>query len=221
MSLNSASSYRQARKESESSTENGSFHQYYYHNADLNRSRNSVGPKKEGSPQSCTESTADPHPQFSHSDHRSQQEESFVSNAASFGGSSHDTGYMPENDLYEVEAQTHEPSSQYACRHLDYFSHDCAIVSHYDNQLTIEEDPNEQYSPPQLELQRAAIIPTTENSIQAPSDEVHELQTYSPTTEMWTLYESRDERIRLGLPGGQEFRPNIFEYDEKRVTEAS
>ncbi|THV44848.1 hypothetical protein BGAL_0568g00030 [Botrytis galanthina] len=220
MSSNSASSHRQARKESKSSTENEPLHQYYYQNADLNRPRNSVGPKKEGSPQSCTESAASSHPQFPPSDHRPQQEESFASNAASFGGSSHDAGYMSENGLHELEAQTHEPSSQYTCRHLDYFSHNCAMVSHYDNQLTIEEDPNEQYSPFQLESQLATTISTTENGIQAPSDEFHEVQTYSPTTEMWTLHESRDERIRLGLPGGQEFCPDIFGYDEERVTEA-
>ncbi|TGO88731.1 hypothetical protein BPOR_0144g00010 [Botrytis porri] len=211
MSSNPASSHKQARKESESSTESESHHHHYHHNPDLSQSRNSVSPKKEGSPHSYTESPAGPHP---------QQEGSFASNVASFGGSSHDAGYMSENDLHELEAETHEPSSQYTCRHLGYFSHDCAMTSHYDNQLTIEEDPTEQYSSPQLESQRAAEISTTENDIQASSDEVYELQTYSPTTEMWTLHESRDERIRLGLPGGQEVPPNIFEDDEELVTEA-
>ncbi|KAF7947606.1 hypothetical protein EAE96_008688 [Botrytis aclada] len=219
MSPNSAS-HRQARKESESSTGNKSLRQHNHRNADLSRSRNSVGPKKEGSPRSCTEAPAGHHPQFSYSDHRPQQEEPFASNAASFGGSSHDAGYMSENDLQELEAQTHEPSSQYTCHHLGYFSHDCAMVSHYDNQLTIEEDPNEHYSPPQQEIQHVTTISTTDNDMQAPSDEVYELQTYSPTTEMWTLHESRDERIRLGLPGGQEVHPNLFNYDEELVTEA-
>ncbi|KAF7945768.1 uncharacterized protein EAE97_004806 [Botrytis byssoidea] len=220
MSSSSASYHRQARKESGSSTENESLHQYDHQNADHNRSRNFAGPKKEESPQSCTQSTAGPHPQFSHSDHRSQQEESFVSNAASFGGSSHNTGYMSENNSHELEAQTHEPNSQYTYCHLDYFSHDRAMVSHYDNHLAIEEDPNEQYSPLQLESQLATTISTTENGIQAASDEIQKVQKYSPTTEMWALHESRDERIRLGLPGGQEFRPDIFGYDEERVTEA-
>ncbi|TGO56320.1 hypothetical protein BCON_0079g00140 [Botryotinia convoluta] len=219
MSSNSVSTHRQAREESDTSTESKSHHQYYHHNTDLSRSRNSVGPKKEGSPHSCTESPAGHHPQFTPSDHRPQQEESFASNIASFGGSSHDVGYMPENDLHELEAQAHEPSSQYTCRHLGYFSHDCAMVSHYDNQLTIEDDPNEYYSPPQLEIQRETII-STEDGVQVSNNGFEEMQTYSPTTEMWTLHESRDERIRLGLPGGQELPSDIFYYDEELVTEA-
>ncbi|TGO20762.1 hypothetical protein BPAE_0267g00020 [Botrytis paeoniae] len=220
MSSNSASSHRQAGKESESSTESKFLHQHYHHNADLSQSRISVGPKKEGSPHSYTESPASYHSQSTHSDHRPQQEESFASNVASFGGSSHDAGYMSENDLHELEAQAQEPSSQYTCHHLGYFSHDCAMVSHYDNQLTIEKDPNEHYSPPQLEIQRATTISTTENGIQVSNNEFKEMQTYSPTTEMWTLHESRDERIRLGLPGGQDLPSNIFYYDEELVTEA-
>ncbi|KAF5872380.1 uncharacterized protein Bfra_005739 [Botrytis fragariae] len=220
MSSSSASSHRQARKESDTSTESRSLHQQYHHNTDLSRSRNSVGPKEEGCPHSCTASPASYHSQSTHSDHRPQQEESFASNVASFGGSSHDAGYMSENDLHELEAQAHEPSSQYTCRHLGYFSHDCAMASHYDNQLTIEEDPNEQYSPPQLEIQCAKTISTAENGVQVSNNEFAEMQTYSPTTEMWTLHESRDERIRLGLPGGQEFPSYLFYYDEELVTEA-
>ncbi|KAF7910483.1 uncharacterized protein EAE98_012015 [Botrytis deweyae] len=220
MSSKSASTHRQAREESEPNTESKSHHQHYHHNADLSRFCNSVGPKKEGSPHPCTESPAGPHPQSTHFDHLPQQEDFFASNAASFGGSSHDAGYMSENDLHELEAQTHEPSSQYTCRHLGYFSHDCVMASHYDNQLTIEEDPNEQNSPPQSEIQRVTTNPTTENGIQVSSNEFEEMQTYSPTTEIWTLHESRDERIRLGLPGGQEIPSNIFYYDEDLDIEA-
>ncbi|ESZ95538.1 hypothetical protein SBOR_4067 [Sclerotinia borealis F-4128] len=61
---------------------------------------------------------------------------------------------------------------------------------------------------------------TTENGIRASDFEFQALENYSPTTEIWTLQESRDERIRLGLPGGQQTPMTSFDRGQEVFTEA-
>ncbi|KAF7869643.1 hypothetical protein EAF04_004427 [Stromatinia cepivora] len=216
--MSSISSHTHARKGSASSTDSKSDHQSHSRSARI-QARSSVV-RREGSRYRSTERGSSPHPQSPISDHQPQQEGSFASNRASFGGSSHEASFTLENESNELETQSHETSSQYSYSNLDYFSHGCMMLPHYDNQLTIEEDPDEQYYTYQPVFQQVATPSATENGIQAPNIEFHALQTYSPTTEMWTLQESRDERIRLGLRGGQETSSVIFDYDQRVVPEA-
>ncbi|KAI9649550.1 hypothetical protein NHQ30_002130 [Ciborinia camelliae] len=213
-SSNSASSHRQARKGSESSTGNKSNQQTYHRDASRTQSRSSTSTRREGSQFSSREVRAGPHAQSSISDQEPQQEESFASNKASFGGSSHDASYTSENDSTDLQTQSYELSSQHSYSHLDHFSYDGIMLSHYDNQLTIDEDPNEQPFTYQPGVQYVATESATENDLQASNTELHALQTYSPTTEMWSLQESRDERIRLGLPGGQQTPMTSFDCDQ-------
>ncbi|KAJ8060586.1 hypothetical protein OCU04_010897 [Sclerotinia nivalis] len=217
--MSSISSHRHARKGSASSTDSKFNYQSHSRNASRTHARSSVV-RSEGPRYPSTECGSSPHPQSPISDHQSQQEGSFTSNRASFGSSSHDASFTSQNESNELETQSHETSSQYSYSHLDYFSHDCIMISHYDSQLTIEEDPDEQYYTYQPVAQHVATRLTTENGIQAPNIEFHALQTYSPATEMWTRQESRDERIRLGLPGGQQTASALFDCDQKTVPEA-
>ncbi|CAD6448662.1 faa69f4e-320e-4b87-80e4-958c28384ee7 [Sclerotinia trifoliorum] len=217
--MSSISSHRRARTGSASSTDSKSSHRSHGRNASRTRARSSVV-RREGPRYPQTERGSSPHPQSPVSDHQSQQEGSFASNRASFGGSSHDSRFISENESDELETQSHETSSQCSYSHLGYFSHDCMMISHYDSQLTIEEDPNEEYYSYQSVAQHVTRGLATENSIQAPNVEYHSLQAYSPATEMWTLQESRDERIRLGLPGRQQAPSAFFECDQKNAPEA-
>lgn len=194
------------------SADNKSDHESYHHNADHAQSSSSAVTRREKSHISA-ESRALSLPQSSILDHQAQQEGSFASNRASFGGSSHDTSCISESDSNDSGARSHETFSQYPYSHWDYFSQDCVISSHYDTHLTIEEDPSERYLTYQQGAQYVATTPTTENGLQGSNNEVYTLQMYSPTTEMWTLQESRDERIRLGLPGSQTTAYVVFDCD--------
>lgn len=213
------SSHSRARKGSASSTDGNSSHQSHGRNASRTRARSSVV-RREEPRYASTELGSSPHPQSPVSDHQSQEEGSFVSNRASFGGSIHDSSFTSENESDELETQSHENSSQYSYSHLGYFSHDYMMISHYDSQLAIEEDPNEEYYSYQPVAHNVTRGLATENSVQAPNIEYHSAQAYSPATEMWTLQESRDERIRLGLPGRQQAPSAFFECDQENVLEA-
>ncbi|QSZ34323.1 hypothetical protein DSL72_005914 [Monilinia vaccinii-corymbosi] len=203
MSSNSESSHRQAREGSISSIGTNSDHQSSHSNSSHTQSRRYLITQREGTRHSSRELHTRPHSQTSISDHQTQSE-SFASNRASFGGSSHDASYTSENESTGLEAQSYEITSQLSFSHLDPFSYDGLGLSHYENHLTIEEDPKDQSFNDQPDVQYVETVPATENDIQISNNELYVLQTCSPAIEMWTLEESRDERIRLGLPSGQE-----------------
>lgn len=205
------------------STSNKSDQQSYHSDSNSNKSRRSPATREEITllRLSSGEACASLHLQLSASDYQSQESESFTSNRASFGGSSHLASHASENDSTESEAQDYHLTSQYHDSHLSHYSYDDMTLSNYDNQLTIEGDSNEQYFTNQPGVHYAATAPATENGFQASNNNVYALQTYSPATEMWTLQESRDERIRLGLPGGQETSLLDFDYDQTVITVAS
>lgn len=186
-------------------------HHSYHSDSSHTQPRRPAVTRREETHHSSREFLSRVHSQRSTSDHQPQESEYFTSDRASYSGSRHSVSYTSENGSTQLEDQSQEITSQSFYFHLEHIPYNGLRLPHYEKYITIEEDPKDEPFTNSPVVQYATKMPATENGIQASSNEQYLLQTYSPTTEIWARQESRDERIRLGLPGGQETTMSSFD----------